>query len=172
MLKYLLPCSCGKAKLEVDSSQSGLAFPCPECGTQLTVPTMRGLRELEIAGSNSDERISTWGAREGLLIIAAVLVISGFGWCLWTDGFEIITMDPYDYSEYYPPEDISLQETWAYFYRLRDTGLSTEPDAYIQGVALKYDKAKYSAWGKIGIGALGIILAIVALAFFRPKPAT
>lgn len=44
--QYLLPCpSCG-AKTEVDSRQAGETIPC-RCGQPLTVPTLRGLRELE-----------------------------------------------------------------------------------------------------------------------------
>jgi len=46
-IEYLLPCSCGE-KLVVDRSQAGLSKRCT-CGRDVTVPTLRGLEQLERA---------------------------------------------------------------------------------------------------------------------------
>lgn len=49
MTHYLLPCSCG-AELSVDTSQAGESMDCPDCGGQLEVPSLRGLKHLAVAG--------------------------------------------------------------------------------------------------------------------------
>ena len=45
--QFLLPCSCGQ-KVRVGNAQAGAGVRCV-CGKSLTVPTLRGLRELESA---------------------------------------------------------------------------------------------------------------------------
>jgi len=44
---FLLPCSCGQ-KIRVANSQAGGQVACG-CGKSLVVPTLRGLRDLELA---------------------------------------------------------------------------------------------------------------------------
>lgn len=78
---YLLPCTCGK-KIEVDASQSGLNVRC-ECGAESTVPTLRGLKELERASAppadrRSEPPVSNWGARQALMFLG-VLILLGAG---------------------------------------------------------------------------------------------
>ncbi|HUY89053.1 MAG TPA: hypothetical protein VMV10_09985 [Pirellulales bacterium] len=75
---YLLPCSCGK-KIEVDASQSGLNVRC-ECGAEVTVPAMRGLRELErtsapTAARRPESPVSNWGARQGLMFLGTLILL-------------------------------------------------------------------------------------------------
>lgn len=75
--KYLLPCSCGR-KIPVDRSQAGQGIQCA-CGAQLEIPTMRALRLLERVapkpGAGRPAR-STWGARQSLLLLGAVITIA------------------------------------------------------------------------------------------------
>mgnify|MGYP007059379821 CR=1 FL=1 len=170
MLKYVLPCSCGKGQLEVDSSQSGLSIPCPECGKVLEVPTMRGLRELQIAKPSGPVGSSfVWGAREGLLIVACVLFVIGLGMCIWLDGFTTLTMDPSEHSDYYPEEDLSLLQTWQYFEYIRQTGLSAEPDERTRLVEMEYKKDKSAAIALLILAGIGVVLAVIAMTVFRPK---
>lgn len=74
--RYLLPCGCGN-KLEVDRSQCGLTLAC-SCGAQLTVPTLRGLQELEpvqappTAAGSAARR---WSAGKGLIFLGCVLLV-------------------------------------------------------------------------------------------------
>ena len=75
---YLLPCTCGK-KIEVDASQSGLNVRC-ECGAEVTVPTLRGLKELERASAPPADRraeppVSTWGARQALMFLGTLILL-------------------------------------------------------------------------------------------------
>jgi hypothetical protein len=73
---YLLPCACGQ-KLPVDAGQAGTKVPCT-CGKLVTVPTFRGLRDLEIEAPASlpagAPRPKAWSATRGLLFSAGLLV--------------------------------------------------------------------------------------------------
>lgn len=75
--KYLLPCGCGK-KHEVDRSQCGITFVC-SCGAQHTVPTLRGLQELEPAqppAASVEQSSRRWNAGKGLVFLGIVLVLA------------------------------------------------------------------------------------------------
>jgi hypothetical protein len=74
---YLLPCTCGN-KVLVDAGQAGAKVVCV-CGKQLSVPTFRGLRELEVvadgpasAAAAAEDR--PWSATRGFLFSAGLLV--------------------------------------------------------------------------------------------------
>ena len=74
---YLLPCSCGN-KVRVDAGQAGAKVPCT-CGKQLTVPTFRGLRELEVDSSAVEASAAaaepqSWSAARGALFSAGLLI--------------------------------------------------------------------------------------------------
>jgi hypothetical protein len=73
---YLLPCSCGQS-IPVGRAQAGQQVTCA-CGKELTVPTLRGLRELQPAPpekARSSPR--AWTPLHGVLfasgIVAAVV---------------------------------------------------------------------------------------------------
>jgi hypothetical protein len=74
---YLLPCQCGK-KTEIDSSQSGLTIRCA-CGTELTVPAMRGLAALERLEAAPRAVVSepgpSWGAQQGFVFLGSTIVV-------------------------------------------------------------------------------------------------
>lgn len=77
---YLLPCACGH-RTRVDANQAGLTVRCA-CGTELTVPAMRGLAALERADlPPAAERTApagpTWGRRQGLIFLGSVILIAG-----------------------------------------------------------------------------------------------
>jgi hypothetical protein len=96
MSKYVLTCNCGH-KLLVVPGQAGGTVKC-QCGATVEVPTLRALRELPLAESDSQaaggqaaaaRKVEgrTWGVRQGVmsacLILAAVcLAVAGFAW--WT----------------------------------------------------------------------------------------
>ena len=62
--QYLLPCSCGQ-KIRIESSQAGGQVACG-CGRTLAVPTLRGIRRLEVAADavRTKER-PTWSRLHG-----------------------------------------------------------------------------------------------------------
>jgi len=81
---YLLPCGCGK-KTRVGKAQAGQVVAC-ECGKTLSVPTLRGLRNLELAPVSKESGPAarpTWGPWRGasfsggLALAAVALILSG-----------------------------------------------------------------------------------------------
>jgi hypothetical protein len=75
--QFLLPCSCGQ-KLTVSPSQAGGQVAC-SCGKLLSVPTLRGLRELEIAPSTAPAPVTSgWSPVHGA-IFASGLVVAAIG---------------------------------------------------------------------------------------------
>jgi hypothetical protein len=76
--QYLLPCSCGR-KTPVSVAQAGGQIVCA-CGKSLSVPTLRGLRELEIAPAAPVEAKRGWSRLHGAafaggLTVAAIGVV-------------------------------------------------------------------------------------------------
>ena len=84
MPDYLLSCTCGQ-KLTVSSRQAGESLRC-NCGTILEVPTMRGLRELEVVPTAGSTRVRSWGGRQQavlLLVACAILLVGIAGYLAW-----------------------------------------------------------------------------------------
>jgi hypothetical protein len=76
--QYLLPCSCGQ-KTPVSPAQAGGHVTCV-CGKSLPVPTLRGLRELEIAPATAPQEKAGWSRVHGVafasgLTVAAIGVV-------------------------------------------------------------------------------------------------
>jgi hypothetical protein len=85
--QHLLPCSCCGAKTPVDLGQAGETVVC-QCGATLNVPTMRQLGALETLETVENKTVGAateWGARQGILLLAAVVtVVAGIiGGTLW-----------------------------------------------------------------------------------------
>lgn len=74
---YLLPCSCGK-DVPVAANQSGLPVRC-ECGTELTVPALRGLAGLRRIETDEPlaaaDTSASWGPRQGVVFLGLVILI-------------------------------------------------------------------------------------------------
>ena len=75
---YLLPCPNCQQPREVDASQCGLTVECG-CGTKLNVPTMRGLARLPQGRVAAAPKESPWGAREGMILVGAIVAAIGLG---------------------------------------------------------------------------------------------
>lgn len=73
---YLLPCSCGN-KVRIDAGQAGAKVTC-SCGGELTVPTFRGLRDLERETPENPAAAavegSQWNPIRGILFSFGTLV--------------------------------------------------------------------------------------------------
>ena len=85
--QYLLPCACGQ-KVRVGRAQAGQEVACV-CGKPVQVPTLRGLRELEVAPPEANAKTAgAWGPIRGALfsggILVAVLALLFAGWQFWT----------------------------------------------------------------------------------------
>src|SRR5688572_16997649 len=85
--QYLLPCSCGQT-VRVGRAQAGQGVACA-CGKQLTVPTLRGLRELEPAApEGSAPGQAAWGPVRGAVfssgLVIALLAFLFSAYQLWS----------------------------------------------------------------------------------------
>src|SRR5438067_13539894 len=73
MTHYLLPCSCGQ-KARVAAAQAGAQVTCV-CGKSLSVPTLRGIRQLEIAPPEATAKSAgRWSPIHGALFASGLLI--------------------------------------------------------------------------------------------------
>jgi hypothetical protein len=70
---YLLPCACGR-RLEINAGQAGAQIECG-CGQRLTVPTIRGLKQLEtVADSQPESKPAGWSTARGMVFSIGLLL--------------------------------------------------------------------------------------------------
>lgn len=86
--KVLYPCECGR-KIPVEPSQAGRTIRC-ECGKEIELPSLRGIRELEPAPVEkpSQSPRPEWGLPDQLLLTGIILIGlgtlgCGFLWYSW-----------------------------------------------------------------------------------------
>ncbi len=81
--KYLLPCVCGQ-EIAIEPRQAGQTVAC-RCGASFEAPTMREICALEPAPDDlrPPPAGATWGWRQGLRLLGAVVLLSALGWGLW-----------------------------------------------------------------------------------------
>jgi hypothetical protein len=72
---YLLPCSCGR-QCEVDAGQAGTQIAC-SCGELLTVPSIRGLRQLKPVAESAAPAAAPWNPARGAIFSLGLLVAVG-----------------------------------------------------------------------------------------------
>ncbi|HUE70215.1 MAG TPA: hypothetical protein VMP01_04935 [Pirellulaceae bacterium] len=70
---YLLPCKCGH-NCEVDAGQAGTQITCT-CGQRLTVPSIRGLRQLEtVSTPDGQQQSPPWSPTRGAIFSLGLFV--------------------------------------------------------------------------------------------------
>jgi hypothetical protein len=170
-VRYRLPCKCGQTVL-VERSQAGLSVIC-SCGTQLEVPTIRGLNALEPV-HDAPEKIG-WTAQSGLLLIGALIVLIAGG----AAAIRVarLPVDPYDEkqidqamakkaAEIDGLEPGKVLEGWQEF----------RGGLYIEDVGpeLNYRKgrAAYNRWTWVlaGVAAAGLLFCVIVLATGAGQP--
>jgi hypothetical protein len=73
--QHLLPCTCGH-KTRISAAQAGAQVTCV-CGQNLSVPTLRGIRQLEIAPPEAaTKRSATWSPIHGVLFASGLGIAS------------------------------------------------------------------------------------------------
>ena len=86
---FLLPCECGQTT-PIQVSQAGQSVQCA-CGRPLTVPTMRGIRELKPAEIAPTKKVTerNWNPTRGMIFGAGAisilvgLILIGFNYPLY-----------------------------------------------------------------------------------------
>jgi cytochrome c-type biogenesis protein CcmH/NrfG len=158
---YLLPCLCGR-QLSVSSAQAGQTVQC-ECGQAVEVPTMRGLRELEVADARSAARAENWGDRQRVTL---GLFIASLG-CLAVAAYLAIEAPA-------PAQTISAEQAERLFenstpgevmqvYQDLQRGLTAVP-TLDEGLLRQ---GRMMRWGAGAAVALGVVLAVAAVARVR-----
>jgi len=74
-MEYLLPCSCGQ-KTRITAAQAGAQVRC-DCGKSLSVPTLRGIRQLETVPPQANAKsATTWSPIHGGLFASGLATAS------------------------------------------------------------------------------------------------
>lgn len=176
-VQYLLPCSCGQ-KVRVEAAQAGGQAACG-CGKTLTVPTLRALRQLEVA--EPDEAATKratrggWSPLQGALfsigiIVACVsLVVLAYnlrdflGASTWTEDQTPLVNE----LEAETIDQFSLLESVAAYEQLRDEGLGVEaPPVWVIARQVVEQKKTIMLWSG-GFALAGIVAAVTSL-FIKP----
>jgi len=156
MSSYWLPCRCGQ-QIRVSTAQAGETVACV-CGERLEVPTLRGLRELVPAESDSTRAGSAWENRHRSAFVCVLVAIASLGLA----GYLTLRLPP-------PPvivsaadiEDTlhngSVEATMAIYQKLRE-GLAVNSPA-----GATQDLRALQLWG-IGIAAAVAVVALIAAA--------
>lgn len=159
---YLLPCGCGR-EIPVEATQSGQQITCP-CGQRMEVPPMRTLRTLQRvkrAGETSKKPSSAWGARQAVLLLGAIVTLSGLIWTAYLYHFtqpRILKI-----------EELTPYQSWVAWQEELRPGLRQPPPwekSYLEGM-----KA-FGRWlvaSQLVIG-LGVVAMLSSLAIPKKGP--
>src|SRR5450432_3398339 len=106
MSQHLLTCVCGR-QLPVELGQAGEQLRC-ECGTNISVPTLRQLRQLPVAAEVAPAQVAkrAWGARQGA--IAASLIFVG----LLLMGAGVSRYSEHPLPQFHPDAQIQMVDQW------------------------------------------------------------
>jgi hypothetical protein len=170
---YLLPCSCGQ-KVRVANSQAGGQVTCV-CGKSLGVPTLRGLKALQLAPEERHDRSTpSWNRAQGA-IFASGLFLAAVGATLiafYLLKFAQLRSSPFaqDRSSEFTTAmtaqidtltPVQALEMWTT--EVKGEGLGeAHPPIW---VTARVQIAAYFWWIKLGVGAIaaGLFVSVVAL---------
>ena len=172
-VRYRLPCQCGQTVL-VERSQAGLSVTC-SCGTQLEVPTIRGLNALE-AVHNAPEKAG-WTAQYGLLLIGLLIATAAGGAAVYRVAR--LPVDPYDEKQI----DLEMHKKAAEIDGMSPGKVLEAWQEFRGGLYIEDDRpernyragrAAYQRWSWVlaGIAAAGLLFCVIVLAtgVGRPPP--
>lgn len=156
--KYLLPCSCGE-KVAVESRQAGQRILC-SCGQTLQVPTMQGMRQLEISAESPGETRpkSVGGVGIGIALLGCIILGSGGAYASWVYNNQRPSMPDINYN--------SPWDSWLIWQSLQEGVRLPEyvDSPYLQAKRI-YDQYMALATAIIVVGiittACGVIVAVV-----------
>jgi hypothetical protein len=160
--KYLLTCSCGKKK-PVELRQAGETVQC-QCGALLQVSAMREIKKLEPydphGGNSTLGQVSTWGRREGRMLIGALLTVTGLGLLAYVQ-----TTRP----RLPKIESLSPIQTWVLWQDLR-----SGPDRHLNQLDKQYLERRaanrVATATAIGLAVVGILVMVAASLMRKRRP--
>ncbi|MFO0899933.1 MAG: hypothetical protein U0836_21080 [Pirellulales bacterium] len=165
--QYYLPCACGQRHL-VSAAQAGQTLTCV-CGATLDVPTLRGLAALEVVPERASAPRSSWGPRQGVMLVAALLVVAALLTAAWLrnqsqPGVALTSSEAATMDNLTPAESL---QAWQF---LSQRGLHSGLDAAAM------QQAHFAGlWVNVALALAGVALAVLVLAAAAPllfgKPA-
>jgi len=176
--QYFLPCSCGQ-KVRVEPAQAGGQVAC-SCGKSLNVPTLRGLKQLELAppdqASARRSAAGKWGPVRGamfsigLLVSVVSVLVLAYTYLQFVEA-TLYTQDQtpvINELEGQTIDGMNLMDTVEAYRSLRDEGLGEPIEPF-------WIKAKKIVAQKrmlmISLGGLALAGAIAAIASLLMRPA-
>jgi hypothetical protein len=177
--QYYLPCSCGQ-KVRVEPAQAGGSVTCA-CGKTLHVPTLRGLKQLELAphaegGARQPSR-RQWspirGAMfsSGLLVLVGSLLVLGYTYLQFTEASAYTEDKTSAINEFEGAqiETMNLMDSLEAFNSLRNEGLG-EPVEPFWVTARKIVSQKRNLMiGAVGAALASLIAMVASLVMPAPK---
>lgn len=162
--QFLLPCSNCSEKLTVASFQAGERVTC-QCGTEMVVPKLGDLRQLEPAGTSAPATKSPgWSQAQGMIfVLGALLIAAGtlIHWRVSPQRAQLDTSRPE--AQTYSVEqikNISPTESWTAWQHLRVQQLDfRNTPEYIENRE-KHQKLSYYLYAGWATAALGLVLAV------------
>jgi len=165
--KYLLPCTCGR-QIVVEPRQAGQMIPCA-CGASLQAPTLLDMTALEPAPMvlASPSPPATWGLKNRLRLLGAVLLLMAVGGAAWlyftrpVSRFDVIA--PEQLRE--TAKGLSPLQTWTYWEQMKQ-GLDRRVD---QKYLDRLDEWHLTIGAVAVLGIVGVALIIVGAVGFRAR---
>ncbi len=177
-MNYLLSCHCGRNTI-VTRSQAGQVVLCA-CGNKLSVPTLRGLKELPPADALNVYRSSSttlqaaesaWKGWRGILVsLLATIFVCSIGYGAW-NLFQRLRVDT-SYTEEVERQagrelidkmDLhALNDTFYQFTKVGVGEKSLPPFKFIQDYAQQCEQAIYYSMGVAAVAALGATVLMMA----------
>ncbi|MDX1945385.1 MAG: hypothetical protein SFU86_08250 [Pirellulaceae bacterium] len=171
--QYLLPCSCGQ-KVRVETAQAGGRALCA-CGQMVPVPTLRGLKQLELAPDQVAETKSGWSATHGAVfstgmtasliaaVVFAVILVQYLRVAEFTtdQSTRINALEAHQIDHLSPADTVQVFRDW------QDEGLGVpHTPGWIEARQVA-DTLKLQMAIAGGVAAIGVLVAVGA-ALVRP----
>jgi hypothetical protein len=167
VVQYLLPCQCGQ-KTPVDSTKAGQTIEC-ECGAQLDIPTLGGLKKLQqVAQESRPATTVKWAARQRVLLVGILICLIGLGIAGYFATGCPVPPPHQQRIEYIPEyvEAMTLMETVQLWGRL-ERGL---PDGSgLEGQAYQKMRQDYLRRTAVALVVAGAGLLVMFISLFIPK---
>ena len=174
---YLLPCGSCNKQIEVELKQAGSEISCPKCQATIHIPTMGGIKQLELSNASGimvDQKASSPKGRHigpkqwlfsGGLVVLVLAAIAGFA--IWFYADSLVTISDIDQTVQNanePLTKISPAGVWDAWDQMFAKGPLPEwKETEEMGFNKQASYLKNIAYGFIGIAVLGFFALLSSL---------